>query len=203
MLSPRQAFAIALVILVANDLAFIAATGTVQVFVLDYVSKALALLMYWLARRDVPIPSERYNAAPRLVVAFVGLVGVQNAAYVTALFALDPPNPFYDWPAPRHPWNILDLFFGVPLTVVAESLVFLPLAFGAIGGPVWRKVLMSGLMFGLAHWGYGWPLILAVTATGLAYAAVYAATRSVVTVMMAQFSVQLMIYAQLDAAFPR
>jgi uncharacterized protein len=120
-------------------------------------------------------------------VLLLTVLAVLAAVYATGYVRFDPK-----WTAIFIPWAITNLFF----TCLAEEAGFrgfLQHELGRIGSnPKIAAVvalIISAVLFGLAHLGGGWSYALAATVAGLGYGAAYLRTRRIEAAMAVHFSV--------------
>lgn len=127
------------------------------------------------------------KTAPVLAVTALAVLA---AVYVTGYVRFDPK-----WTLIFIPWAIANLFF----TCMAEEAgfrAFLQQELGRIGSnakiAAMLALIISAVLFGLAHLGGGWRFALAATVAGLGYGMAYLRTQRVEAAMAVHFSVNVL-----------
>ena len=93
----------------------------------------------------------------------------------------------------------MDLTLGLLLVGVCEELVFrgyLRAVLNRYGTRAAVMVLLSSLMFGLAHWSDGFHQVLITAAVGALFMVLYLASGSLPAIMLAHFAVNFIHYAE-------
>jgi membrane protease YdiL (CAAX protease family) len=198
------AFAAAVALFFANDVAFLAARTTTQVYLADYAFKlaTLALIAAVPALRAAAFAPER---SPLQIGVVLVVLGVAAVGYIVArtvepaIGGLLPATRLFRFPSIADPalrW--FDLSIGIALTAIVEELVFRKL-FLSLLVPHWRLgsvLIVSSTLFGLIHWSGGIGLVVSAGLTGAVFALAAIRMKSFVAVMAAHYLVDLALFAQ-------
>lgn len=171
-----------------NDFFLIAATSRKEVLLIDYISKALPLLM--LAFMPSLWPAIRAAIGTRPDWRWTAIFVPISAIAVPALFILElallrvlPDIQVFDFPSFRGPeWYWFDLTFGLALNSVSEELVCRGILAAILlrhGHGAGTVILVSALIFGGAHWSKGLANIVIAVLYGILFMAMYLKTRSI------------------------
>ncbi|MBF0269345.1 MAG: CPBP family intramembrane metalloprotease [Alphaproteobacteria bacterium] len=191
---PLLAYAAGVAVFVLNDLAFLLLDGTYQLYLADYGFRAVLLALMLPILRDV-LPGPPRRGSPLVMMAlFVGLVGFSMACEPISVL-LGSGWRLFNWPTIENGvlW-LLDMTLGLALVSVSEEFVARRLALAVLPGAIWKRVVMSSLLFGLGHWGMGYGHIVETTTIGLAFGAAYAWSGSLRLVMIAHFAVDFLVF---------
>ena len=171
-----------------SDFFLIAATARKEVLLIDYVAKALPLLMLFFMPSYWPIARQAMFSRPdwqwTLILVPVCIVVIPALLLLELFLARSLPNiQLFDFPSFKgEEWYVFDLTFGLTLNSISEELVGRGI-FAAIllkhGRSVGFVILVSALVFAGAHWSKGLANILVAAIDGAIYMAIYLKTRSI------------------------
>lgn len=171
-----------------NDFFLIAASSRKEVLLINYISKALPLLMLAFMPSLLPAAKAAMGTRPdwRWTAIFVPICAIA----VPTLFVLElallrvlPDIQVFDLPSFKGPeWRWFDLTFGLALNSVSEELVCRGILAAILlrhGHGVGIVILVSALIFGGAHWSKGLANIVIAVLYGILFMAMYLKTRSI------------------------
>lgn len=111
-----------------------------------------------------------------------------------------PPPYLFSWPKIAMPWLLVfDLTAGLALTAVVEELMARRLAWHVLAPRFphpWATLTVSSLLFGLGHWGAGPWNTISATLGGAALFLAYQRTGSLMLVIAAHYTINLIIHAR-------
>lgn len=145
------------------------------------------LLLALIAPHVTSLADLRRIAMPTIVVTLVTVTAVLGTAVALGYVRWDPK-----WPPEALTFLTINLLF----TCVAEEVFFrgliqekLTRAIERFPRLVWLPVVVSTLLFGLAHARGGLPLVALASLAGLGYSIVYARTRRIESAIAIHFAV--------------
>ncbi|WP_416897237.1 MAG: CPBP family intramembrane glutamic endopeptidase [Minwuia sp.] len=166
-----------------NDLLFIALDGSYRVYVADYISRLVLLVLLdtgrqgrWPPLQPPDGPKPHYIFA-LLAVVLLPLIHPAAEALAKAIDGVAGVEPLFSFPEIRQPFYLwVDLTFGLLLVAISEELVFRRLArhwLEAIGCTTAWTVGVSAVIFGFMHWGGGAGQVVTAALIGALYMWVY------------------------------
>ena len=177
-----------------NDLVYWLLAGSFAIYVADWCIRLVMLLFLWAARHSLPPMPKRRGSDGMLALLAVALVAFCIACEPISarlgsgwmLFRWMPIENVYIW--------ILDLTLGLAMVAIVEEVVSRRLALAVLPGPMWARVVVSSILFGMMHWGLGYGHMVETTVIGLAFATAYAWTGSLKLVIASHYAVNLLIF---------
>ncbi len=149
----------------------------------DKAAAGLIVLAFF-CRRCTSVKDWRRIVAPTVVAFVVTPSIVIGCAVLAGYVAFDPKLPSF---------TVTFLIVNLLFTCVAEEAFFRGLLQEGLtrAWPQarWTAVGVSALLFGLAHFAAGWPMIALATIAGLGYALAYDATRRIEAPILTHFAV--------------
>ncbi|WP_224447541.1 CPBP family intramembrane glutamic endopeptidase [Haloprofundus salilacus] len=135
------------------------------------------------------------------VLVGVGLMAAQKLFFgVTYRFGYEHDMTTFELLSPdtSDEW-VLHLGLFLPVVAVYEELVFrvglIALGYSAFGVDTWTLVAVSAVLFGLAHRQQEWGGVVIMGISGIAFGAVYLWTASLLTVVIAHYSMNVLAFA--------
>jgi len=179
---------------VLNDLLFTLFKDTYGIYLTDYAAKLLMLLLVLMVWRTLPpAPSNRLSVWT-FPLLWLGLVVFSQAIEPLSVF-LGQGWQLFRWPFIENPWLWwLDLSLGLILVATVEEMVDRRLALAVLPGPMWGRLVVSSLLFGLAHWGQGYGHMAETAVFGLVFGLVYLWTGSLKLVIAAHYAVDFLVF---------
>ena len=212
--SPRRGlWLLALVYLpfVVNDFALQSAIDTTDWLLIDYAFRIVVLLLILF------VPELRLLARsgdiPRFSVSRVCLATFLISAVIIAIdVAIDRFLPVESIPRIGEPlgdyWQspllLFDITAGLFIVAISEELVARRIAARVLWpllGSKWMVIVVSALLFGLVHWGWGWRAVITSTLAGLLLMSLYLFAGRLWPVVVAHYVVNLLLFTGLLTAF--
>lgn len=187
-----------------NDFFLIAATSRKEVLLIDYISKALPLLMLAFMPSLQPVVRAAVTARPdwRWTAVFVPVcVLALPAIYILEgiLFRVLPNTQMFAFGVFAGPeWYLWDITFGLTLSCVTEELVGRAVLAAVLlrrGYGVGTMIVVSTLIFAGAHWSTGLASIASSFLFGILFMSMYLKTRSIWPGVVAHFASNAVILA--------
>ena len=92
----------------------------------------------------------------------------------------------------------LDMSFGLALTAVSEELAFRSVAKGIAERYLDRPtvlVVLTSVLFGLAHWSHGVPNVIATSLDGMILMVLFLRTGSILPSILAHYFINVLSFA--------
>ncbi len=173
----------------------------------DYVAVKLfpLLVLAWLIRREkvgfsalgLRIPSALSFLSAMLVGALAAVFIEQNGYLLTDWLSGDPP--LGRMPVIASPlWRWVDLTVGLVMVGIVEEVVFrgyLWIFLSRYTSRAWVVIGISAIAFGLIHWSGGLQQIMATSAVGAVFMALYLRTHSLPAIMVAHYLVNFIAFS--------
>jgi membrane protease YdiL (CAAX protease family) len=174
---------------------------------IDYVAVKLfpLLVLAWLIRREkvgfsslgLRIPSALSFLSAMLVGALAAVFIEQNGYLLTDWLSGDPP--LGRMPVIASPlWRWVDLTVGLAMVSIVEEVVFrgyLRIFLSRYTRRAWVVIGISAIAFGLIHWSGGLQQIMATSAVGAVFMALYLRTQSLPAIMVAHYLVNFIAFS--------
>ena len=196
---------LALVPFYINDLFYIRAEGYGEWILADYASKSLALLIVLApasTRELIFTPQFRRHhwllaVGFSIVSAYVVVLMISFAE--TPINDMFPDTILFAFPTIESEtiyW--IDITFGLALTAVSEEVLYRKLMWHTLRpciGRAWLVVVLSCVLFGLAHWSNGLGTVLTTAVAGLVLIALYLKTGRFWAIALAHYVVNVVTFA--------
>jgi membrane protease YdiL (CAAX protease family) len=179
---------------------------------IDYVAVKLfpLLVLAWLIRRkEVGFPSLGLRIPSAISFLSVLAVGALSAVFIEQngylLTGWLSGAPLGQMPEIASPvWRWVDLTAGLVTVSIVEEVIFrgyLRIFLSRYTRRAWVVIVISAIAFGLIHWSGGPQKIMAASAVGAVFMALYLRTHSLPAIMVAHYLVNFIAFSNVVPQF--
>jgi membrane protease YdiL (CAAX protease family) len=190
-----------------NDIAYIYFQGTYNVFIVDYGIRVYIICAYGFLAGGFRPSAERLDREPGIAAVAVAIIAALMASFILRHFVEAPVNSMADWSRLFRYHRILDpilywvdLSIGLFLVALSEELVFRKSVarwLAGLGATKLQIVLISAILFALAHWSLGLGSVFHVFLIGVVYMALFLELRRIWPLVIAHWIENFLVFGPL------